>query len=246
MGRRVACVQRDGDGGTFFGRTVSLLDCGEASHLDLYRSSWSSGAAAAANRHIPVVEERTRRRPSRSSPRHRIGGRLTVADVATRHFGWPSPGFALVNVLVVAPLFEEVVFRGFFLRELQESHVAFWPANITAALMFLGLHLPGWYFVGRLRPHRQVWRSAFVSSGSSPDTPGGRPNRRGPPSPCTSSTICTRRLCTDAAALAAAPDAQSDPNLLVHVADFRLKAEATPSADFRLKAEATHMLPTSA
>ena len=67
------------------------------------------------------------------------------ADVATRHFGWPAAGFALVNVLVVAPLFEEVVFRGFFLRQLQDTHVAFWPANITAALMFLGLHLPGWY-----------------------------------------------------------------------------------------------------
>ena len=44
-----------------------------------------------------------------------------VADVATRHFGWPAAGFALVNVLVVAPLFEEIVFRGFFLRELQQS-----------------------------------------------------------------------------------------------------------------------------
>jgi uncharacterized protein len=79
-----------------------------------------------------------------------------LADVLTKHFGWPSPGFALVNVLLIAPLFEEVVFRGFFLRELQESHIAFWPANIIAALMFLGLHLPGWYFVGLLRPAQAV------------------------------------------------------------------------------------------
>jgi uncharacterized protein len=79
-----------------------------------------------------------------------------VADIATRHFGWPAAGFALVNVLFVAPLFEEVVFRGFFLRQVQDSHVAFWPANIIAALMFLGLHLPGWYFVGRLKPAQAI------------------------------------------------------------------------------------------
>jgi uncharacterized protein len=79
-----------------------------------------------------------------------------LADVATKHFRWPSPGFALVNVLVIAPVFEEIVFRGCFLRELQESQIGFWPANIIAALMFLGLHLPGWYFVGMLKPAQAV------------------------------------------------------------------------------------------
>jgi membrane protease YdiL (CAAX protease family) len=79
-----------------------------------------------------------------------------LADVATKHFGWPSAGFALVNVLLIAPVFEEIVFRGFFLRELQDARIAFWPANIIAALMFLGLHFPGWYFVGRLTPGQAV------------------------------------------------------------------------------------------
>ena len=79
-----------------------------------------------------------------------------IADVATKQVGWPSPGFALVNILVIAPLFEEIVFRGFFLRQLQDSQVAFWPANIIAALMFLGLHLPGWYFVGLVKPRQAV------------------------------------------------------------------------------------------
>jgi membrane protease YdiL (CAAX protease family) len=79
-----------------------------------------------------------------------------LADAVTKRFGWPSSGYALVNVLVIAPLFEEIVFRGFFLRELEESQVRFWPANILAALMFLGLHLPGWYFVGLLKPGQAV------------------------------------------------------------------------------------------
>jgi membrane protease YdiL (CAAX protease family) len=38
----------------------------------------------------------------------------------------------------------------------QDSHVTFWPANIIATLMFLGLHLPGWYFVGRLKPAQAI------------------------------------------------------------------------------------------
>jgi predicted Abi (CAAX) family protease len=50
--------------------------------------------------------------------------------------------------LLVAPLFEELVFRGFILALLQESDVRFWAANAIAGLMFLGLHIPGWYFMG--------------------------------------------------------------------------------------------------
>ena len=71
-------------------------------------------------------------------------------DVFTRSFGWPTMGPGLVNALVIAPLFEEVMFRGFALRALQDGGYRFWTANVVAALMFLGLHLPGWYFMGAL------------------------------------------------------------------------------------------------
>ena len=72
---------------------------------------------------------------------------LTV-DLLTKRFGLPSIGPPLLNVLVVAPLFEEVVFRGFFLTALQASGMPFRTSNVVAALMFLGMHIPGWYFVG--------------------------------------------------------------------------------------------------
>jgi uncharacterized protein len=57
--------------------------------------------------------------------------------------------FALLNVLVVAPVFEELVMRGAILGNLQGGS-SFLTANALTALMFTVLHLPGWYFTGRL------------------------------------------------------------------------------------------------
>jgi membrane protease YdiL (CAAX protease family) len=68
-------------------------------------------------------------------------------DSFTRTYRWPAPSLGLLSALTVAPLFEEVMFRGFALRALQDSGYRFWPANAIASLMFLGLHLPGWYFM---------------------------------------------------------------------------------------------------
>jgi uncharacterized protein len=77
-------------------------------------------------------------------------------DAFTRSYAWPSMGPGLVNALAIAPLFEEVMFRGFALRALQERGCRFWTANVIAALMFLGLHLPGWYFMGGLGPSQAL------------------------------------------------------------------------------------------
>lgn len=56
----------------------------------------------------------------------------------------------MLSALTVAPLFEEVMFRGFALKALEDSGYRFWPANTIAAILFLGLHLPGWHFMGKL------------------------------------------------------------------------------------------------
>jgi CAAX protease family protein len=88
-----------------------------------------------------------------------------AADVFTKHFSWPAAGPPLLNVLIVAPLLEETVFRGFVLRRLQESGVAFWPSNVAAGVMFLGLHLPGWYFVGLLKPSHALVASGILLTG---------------------------------------------------------------------------------
>jgi membrane protease YdiL (CAAX protease family) len=70
-----------------------------------------------------------------------------LKDVFTRPFGVPAAEPGLLNALLIAPLFEEILFRGFFLGALQSSGVGFWTANVIVALMFLGIHLPGWYFM---------------------------------------------------------------------------------------------------
>lgn len=88
-----------------------------------------------------------------------------VFDVFTRGYGWPSAGWGQVNALVVSPLFEEVMFRGYVLRTLEDDGYGFWRANLTAALMFLGLHLPGWFFMGVLQPSQVVTGVSIVLIG---------------------------------------------------------------------------------
>jgi len=88
-----------------------------------------------------------------------------MLDVFTRSYGWPSAGWGQVNALVIAPLFEEVMFRGFALRAVEEDGYGFWTANLVAAVMFLGLHLPGWYFMGVLQPFQAVTGVSIVLIG---------------------------------------------------------------------------------
>ncbi len=52
-----------------------------------------------------------------------------------------------VSACVVAPVFEETVFRGFALRHLRGRGLGFWRANALAALAFTALHVPGWIFM---------------------------------------------------------------------------------------------------
>ena len=78
-----------------------------------------------------------------------------IADVATKQVGWPSPGFALVNILVIAPLFEEIV------SEDSSCESCRTPGRVLAGKHHLRvdvprLHLPGWYFVGLVKPRHAV------------------------------------------------------------------------------------------
>lgn len=71
-------------------------------------------------------------------------------DIFARGFALPLITAGFINAILISPLFEEVVFRGFVLGSLQKTKISFWLANGIAALMFLGIHLPGWYFMGSL------------------------------------------------------------------------------------------------
>jgi membrane protease YdiL (CAAX protease family) len=68
------------------------------------------------------------------------GGRMILPG----SFGWP-----FLNAVLVAPLVEEITFRGAILGSLRQRY-RFAIANSITAALFLGAHLPGWYFQGRL------------------------------------------------------------------------------------------------
>ena len=54
-----------------------------------------------------------------------------------------------MNVLIVAPLFEEFLIRAAILGNLIPA-LGFARANVVAAICFVVLHLPGWYMMGSL------------------------------------------------------------------------------------------------
>jgi len=91
-----------------------------------------------------------------------VGISLVAADVAlSRLLLWPNPAPAPFSrwpalVLGGAPtvLFEEILFRGFLLRELQ-ARARFWPANLLTAALFMLAHVPNWLWTRG--PVPSVW-----------------------------------------------------------------------------------------
>ncbi len=57
--------------------------------------------------------------------------------------------YGTLNVLIVAPLFEEFLIRAAVLGSLVRA-LGFWRANVVAAVCFVVLHIPGWYMAGSL------------------------------------------------------------------------------------------------
>lgn len=63
----------------------------------------------------------------------------------------PALGWAFFGAVIVSPVVEEITFRGAVLPGLQQRLSFSWANTLTAAL-FVGAHLPGWAFQGRLWP----------------------------------------------------------------------------------------------
>ncbi len=57
--------------------------------------------------------------------------------------------WSFVTAVVYAPLIEEITFRGAVLGAL-ETRMHFTMANLVTGILFLLIHLPGWYFEGFL------------------------------------------------------------------------------------------------
>jgi len=69
--------------------------------------------------------------------------------------------WVLLGAVVVSPFVEEVVFRGAVLGALM-MRWGFWASNVVTAVLFVGIHLPGWYFQGVLIQNMtMVWGGAL-------------------------------------------------------------------------------------
>lgn len=73
--------------------------------------------------------------------------------------GFPSKGafspFLLSNswlktilVITVAPIAEEILFRGFLLQKFQ-TFLGNWKANLVTSSLFVAIHFPNWIYTGK-------------------------------------------------------------------------------------------------
>jgi membrane protease YdiL (CAAX protease family) len=83
------------------------------------------------------------------------------AVLGSASFNVPVLDAALFNGVIVAPLVEEFTMRGFYLESLERSGMLFMQANIRAGMVFVAMHLPGWYFQGRLRSPLSMLQTAI-------------------------------------------------------------------------------------
>ncbi len=83
-----------------------------------------------------------------------IGGAIALVNFAAKTLpsgsGLRLPQFDLIflNAVVVSPLVEEITLRGFLLKRLELNGHRFWIANLLTTVVFVAMHLPGWYFQG--------------------------------------------------------------------------------------------------
>jgi uncharacterized protein len=83
-----------------------------------------------------------------------IGGLLVLLHIVW-HWIQHTPlllselSFSLINVAIVAPIFEEFTMRGAIFGALRQRY-SFAVANSITAFLFVLLHCPGWFFTGSL------------------------------------------------------------------------------------------------
>jgi uncharacterized protein len=78
-----------------------------------------------------------------------VSGRTVAIDYPFRPRDW----LQILVFLPIAPVAEEIVFRGFILRKLGERY-RFRTANLITALLFAAIHWPNWVYVSGF--HRRL------------------------------------------------------------------------------------------
>jgi uncharacterized protein len=79
--------------------------------------------------------------------------RLGMPDWRHAYITWNS----VLGTSMLVGVFEEIPFRGFVLRKLQERF-DFWTATAISSLLFVGAHVPGWMMLGSLT----AWNVVYI------------------------------------------------------------------------------------
>ncbi len=61
----------------------------------------------------------------------------------------PALSWLFFNAVLASPILEEILFRGAILPVFKQKY-SFIMAHLITSILFLGLHIPGWYFQGVL------------------------------------------------------------------------------------------------
>lgn len=96
-----------------------------------------------------------------------LGGSALLLATSSIRFGRPEPSWghvtwnSVLSTSIGIGFFEEIPFRGFILQKLS-GRVNSWLANVLTSLLFVGMHLPGWFLLGLFSAPLAV--NVFVSS----------------------------------------------------------------------------------
>jgi len=106
--------------------------------------------------------------------KHHIGRGLLVGIALTAlnvvgtiaRFGLPHPTTervtwnSILGTSLLVGVIEEIPYRGFMLRKMSERF-DFWLANLVTSLLFLAIHLPGWFALHAFNPRAAVTITIF-------------------------------------------------------------------------------------
>ncbi len=79
---------------------------------------------------------------------------------------WDITGGEWINIVFIATIAEEILFRGFFLHKIGEQ-TSFLQANLITSLLFVAIHWPGWLWLSN-SPMLNIigWSISFLVIGA--------------------------------------------------------------------------------
>lgn len=82
--------------------------------------------------------------------------RVGAPDWSNTHITWNS----ILGTSILVGFFEEIPFRGFILKKLQERF-DFWTSMVISSILFVLAHIPGWILLGSIAAYNIIYIFIF-------------------------------------------------------------------------------------